>query len=151
DKLKLAVLFQMTYLGIPTIYYGDEIGMLGGRDPGCRHTMIWDTTKWNSNLRAWYRTMITMRNTYSVFRRGTVQTIIADSTKNLYAFMRRDSVTQAIVIINNSTDHRQLAAGDILHSENKWFDLTDGKDFPQGGVIDLSPRSGMVLISSKGK
>ena len=151
DKLKLAVLFQMTYLGIPTIYYGDEIGMTGGRDPGCRHTMMWDTTKWNSNLRAWYREMITMRNTYGVFRRGTVRTIIADSTKNLYVFTRRDSASQAVVIINNSTNHQTITTGNILPSGNNWFDFIHEKNLPQNGMIDLAPRSGTVLISSKGK
>ncbi|MFA6457748.1 MAG: glycoside hydrolase family 13 protein, partial [Bacteroidota bacterium] len=47
-RMKLAVLFQMTYLGAPMIYYGDEIGMEGGKDPDCRRCMIWDESHWNN-------------------------------------------------------------------------------------------------------
>ncbi|MBN2355676.1 glycoside hydrolase family 13 protein, partial [candidate division KSB1 bacterium] len=38
---KLMVLFQMTYLGAPMIYYGDETGMWGANDPCCRKPMMW--------------------------------------------------------------------------------------------------------------
>ncbi len=35
-KAALANLLMMAYPGVPSIYYGDEIGMLGGKDPDCR-------------------------------------------------------------------------------------------------------------------
>jgi cyclomaltodextrinase / maltogenic alpha-amylase / neopullulanase len=38
---KLAVLFQMTYLGAPMVYYGEEAGMWGANDPCCRKPMVW--------------------------------------------------------------------------------------------------------------
>src|SRR5262249_27360020 len=42
---KLMALFQMTYLGAPMVYYGDEAGMWGGDDPDDRKPMLWgDTT-----------------------------------------------------------------------------------------------------------
>src|SRR5690606_24305588 len=36
-----AAIFQMTYIGAPVVYYGDEIGMEGGADPDARRTMEW--------------------------------------------------------------------------------------------------------------
>ena len=33
QRLRLAVLFQMTFPGAPTIFYGDEVGLTGGQDP----------------------------------------------------------------------------------------------------------------------
>ena len=45
---RLALLFQMTYPGIPMLYYGDEIGMQGGADPDCRRPMIWEEEKTGS-------------------------------------------------------------------------------------------------------
>ncbi len=49
--LCLAVLFQMTYPGAPCVYYGDEVGLSGGRDPENRGTFPWDETRWDHDLR----------------------------------------------------------------------------------------------------
>ena len=45
SALRLATLFQMTYPGAPSIYYGDEIGMAGGHDPANRGAFPWDTAE----------------------------------------------------------------------------------------------------------
>lgn len=41
DLVKLAVLTQMTFEGVPYIYYGDEAGLFGGNDPENRKTYPW--------------------------------------------------------------------------------------------------------------
>ena len=50
-RLKLAFAIMFFYVGIPCIYYGDEVGMEGGYDPGCRGGFPWDSTKWDHELR----------------------------------------------------------------------------------------------------
>ena len=45
DKTRLAFLFQFAYPGAPAIYYGDEIGLVGGKDPGCRGAFLWEETQ----------------------------------------------------------------------------------------------------------
>ena len=45
--VKLAFLFQFAFLGAPAVYYGDEIGLRGGKDPECRGTFPWDEGRWN--------------------------------------------------------------------------------------------------------
>ncbi len=52
---KLATLFQMTYPGAPCIYYGDEIGLTGGKDPGCRKAFPWDENRWDADLLATFQ------------------------------------------------------------------------------------------------
>ena len=42
DKTRLAFLFQFAYPGAPAIYYGDEVGLVGGKDPDCRGAFLWD-------------------------------------------------------------------------------------------------------------
>ena len=37
-----AVVFQMTWPGCPTIYYGDEVGLAGWSDPDNRRPFPWD-------------------------------------------------------------------------------------------------------------
>src|SRR5438445_754415 len=44
-RMKLATVIQFTFAGTPCIYYGDEVGLDGGQDPGCRKCMEWDEAK----------------------------------------------------------------------------------------------------------
>ena len=50
-RMKLALLFQFTYVGAPSIYYGDEIGLKGGEDPDCRRAFPWSQDAWDLRLR----------------------------------------------------------------------------------------------------
>ena len=45
QKQYLVALMQFTYAGAPTIYYGDELGMVGADDPDDRRAMIWGRRK----------------------------------------------------------------------------------------------------------
>lgn len=51
-RLKLAFAILFFYAGMPCIYYGDEVGMEGGYDPGCRGGFPWDKEKWDHELRS---------------------------------------------------------------------------------------------------
>ncbi len=151
NKLKLAVLMQMTYVGAPMVYYGDEIGMVGGKDPDCRHTMIWDSTKWKGNLLAWYRTMCRLRDEHPVFRRGTFKTILVDTTNKLFGFVREDGSSKAIVILNNSITAHSVTVP--LEPGRKWYDAMDQKKMTLGretsGAMSVPARSGRVIISDE--
>jgi alpha-glucosidase len=58
---RLAVALLMTYIGVPCVYYGDEIGM-GGKDTlEARNCMNWDSSEWNLELRTFYQTLIKLR------------------------------------------------------------------------------------------
>lgn len=103
ERQKLAVLFQMTYPGAPMVYYGDEIGMRGGKDPECRGTMIWDGKKQRGDLLEWYRKMITLRRTSGVWRRGSFETLRADDQQQVYLFARNDGKARGVVAINAGT------------------------------------------------
>src|SRR5690625_5811344 len=63
DKVKLLFAFQFSFIGTPCIYYGDEIGMSGGEDPGCRACMIWVEKKQNSDLLKFVLIIIQLINT----------------------------------------------------------------------------------------
>jgi cyclomaltodextrinase / maltogenic alpha-amylase / neopullulanase len=100
EREKLAVLFQMTYPGAPMVYYGDEVGMEGGKDPGCRGTMVWEEKKQRTGLRDWYRKMIALRGAHQVWRRGTFEVLLTDDERNVYIFVRRDGNTCGVVVLN---------------------------------------------------
>ena len=40
DLMKAAVTLLFTYIGVPCVYYGDEVGLEGGDDPDCRRTFL---------------------------------------------------------------------------------------------------------------
>jgi glycosidase len=88
ERLKLAAFIQLTFTGIPMIYYGDEIGMTGADDPDCRRGMIWDEKRQNKALREYYKKLISIRKANRVFTYGDFITVLAEELKNIYGFRR---------------------------------------------------------------
>ena len=62
--LKLTALFQMTYPGAPSVYYGDEVGLQGGRDPDCRRAMPWEPAQWDTDLLDFFKKMVAIRRAH---------------------------------------------------------------------------------------
>lgn len=70
EKTRLAFTLLFGLPGVPSIYYGDEIGMEGGRDPDCRRAFIWDARRWSHTLQAHIRLLTQIRKAYPALRRG---------------------------------------------------------------------------------
>jgi neopullulanase len=99
SALRLAALFQMTMPGAPCVYYGDEIGLTGGPDPGCRAAFPWhDEPAWDRDLLDFYRAAIALRRRYPVLRTGTFEPL--PSPAETYAFRRVLDGQQAVVAFN---------------------------------------------------
>ncbi|MBC8099951.1 MAG: alpha amylase N-terminal ig-like domain-containing protein, partial [Armatimonadetes bacterium] len=86
----------MTYPGVPCIYYGDEIGMLGMRDPDNRRTMPWDESQWNHDLRAYYQRLIALRRGSHALQSGGYQQLEAAGERFVY---QRQSSQQRLIIV----------------------------------------------------
>jgi cyclomaltodextrinase len=100
ERLQLAILFQMTTVGAPCIYYGDEIGMTGGPDPDCRRAMPWDEKKWDTALLDYVKSCTALRRAHPALRRGAFRTLYARD--GAYSYGRRLHDQTVIVVINNS-------------------------------------------------
>ncbi len=72
DRIKLAYALMFFLPGAPCIYYGDEIGMEGGKDPDCRRTMPWEELKTRKAqpIYAFLRHLVALRRENSVLRDG---------------------------------------------------------------------------------
>lgn len=112
---KLFILFQMTNVGAPMVYYGDEVGMWGANDPDCRKPMIWDDIQYedsdvsiNSDLFDFYKRAISIRRNNVSLNIGDFQTLITNDSENLYAFMRSSSKQKIVVVINNSDSDKVI-------------------------------------------
>ncbi|MEN6417429.1 MAG: glycoside hydrolase family 13 protein [Clostridiaceae bacterium] len=103
-KLMLAAAFQMTYTGMPAIYYGDEIGMTGGNDPDCRKAMDWNHI--NADLLAFYRRITALRATEPALRLGSFSTVHADEQS--YGFLRHFGAETVYAIFNRSNETVRL-------------------------------------------
>jgi cyclomaltodextrinase len=84
-SMRLATLIQMTVAGAPSIYYGDEIGMAGEHDPGCRGAFPWDRPDaWQHDLRAFTADAIAFRRDHPVLRHGDFRVVGAEGTAAAY-------------------------------------------------------------------
>lgn len=101
--LKLGVALLFTFPGVPSVYYGDEIGLEGGRDPDNRRCMIWDSQYWNHDLRQWYQTLIRLRRTSTALRNGGFQLLYAAG--DTLAFQRQTPEERLLVVARRGDDH----------------------------------------------
>jgi len=160
---KLMALFQATYLGAPMIYYGTEAGMWGADDPDDRKPMVWadlkyesestdplnrtrqsDTVELNSELFAWYQRLFRIRHQETALRQGSFRTVLADDSKQIYAFERALGADSIIVVLNNDWNE-QTATFD---ASRPYRDLLTQKIFrPKENRISLrlNGKSGAIL------
>ncbi|ABR49094.1 alpha amylase, catalytic region [Alkaliphilus metalliredigens QYMF] len=97
-RLKLLSLFQMTFPGIPCIYYGDEAGAEGGNDPDNRRTYPWGSE--NEEILAWYKKITRIRRDHEVFVEGDWYSPYGD--RDVYTFVRQKDGERAFVLFNRS-------------------------------------------------
>ncbi|MCK6457303.1 MAG: alpha amylase N-terminal ig-like domain-containing protein [Phycisphaerae bacterium] len=109
-RVKLMTLCQMTFLGAPMIYYGDEVGMYGADDPSCRKPMYWDDLPPNDDpherpvpgLRDYFRRLIAIRNTSRSLQLGSFRVLATDDDRNILAYSRTLGRQSLLVVLNNS-------------------------------------------------
>ncbi len=106
NVFRLATLFQMTYPGAPCIYYGNEVGMMGGRDPDNRAPFPWDESQWNHELREAIKTYAHIRLQHPVLRTGEYVPIHAQGRH--LAYLRHAEGQRVLVVINASGSQWEL-------------------------------------------
>ena len=107
-KVKLAYTFLFAYPGAPAIYYGDEIGMLGGKDPECRAAFPWKAESQNYELRGYLQNMIAIRKKLPVLRRGDYRRIFLDDRRQCYIFARTLGRECVLVALNAGATQRHI-------------------------------------------
>jgi alpha-glucosidase len=100
----LGLIFQFTYIGTPTIYYGDEYGEQGGNDPDNRRTFDWTQANTGNTAVALTQNLISIRNQYPQLRTGSIKTLLVDTTNHIYAFGRWDANHRIAVVLNNTSN-----------------------------------------------
>lgn len=62
QRLRQTLAMMFFFPGIPMVYYGDEIGMTGGKDPDCRHGFIWNEAKWDTQTLSTVKQLAALKN-----------------------------------------------------------------------------------------
>ena len=126
DKMKLAVVFQMTFPGMPAIYYGDEIGMVGENDPDCRKTMTWDNI--NNDIHGFYKKLIETRKSDEALCMGTFSSIVCND--GVYGFFRKYKKKITYILINNSDNEKTIQLPLLDQAIDKeYFSLLNKKPY----------------------
>lgn len=152
ECLKLAFLYQMTYVGAPVIYYGDEIGMRGETDPMCRGAMVWDKGYWNIPLWEYVAKLIRIRHHTPALRSAEYHRVLTDDAKGLYVYRRGQGDEAAYVVINNACSPRAVAFCPLEWSDAPAAqDLLTDTSFPVvDGMLaaDVPAKKGFIFARS---
>ncbi len=139
DKATLykMITFIMAYPGAPCVYYGDEIGLDGDKDPQNRKCMEWDGSKWKMDIYNFYKKAIAWRNDNIELRRGALFTYSTDDKAGVYSFARVYKNSAVVATFSNSGE----LAGQAVNFR-KIFNFTDYEpsafaDFKTAAVTDL--------------
>jgi cyclomaltodextrinase len=141
ESLKLMATLQFTFEGAPCIYYGDEIGLEGGKDPDCRRCYPWDDPELlNGQLMAYYMKLIAIRKANPALRTGTFRPFLVDNERGLYAFERRSDTNHCIVALNRSRADHSVQ----LPSRINGMELFSGRKFASDR-LNVPARQALIL------
>ena len=99
-----AIVIQMTWVGAPTLYYGDEAGVCGFTDPDNRRTYPWGEE--DHSLLSFYKEAICIRKENPVLTHGSTRFLALDY--QFLSYGRFSEQDQIIVVINNSKEEKEI-------------------------------------------
>ena len=107
--LELAVVLQATLPGAPSVYYGDEIGLMGGLDPDCRRAFPWDPERWDAGILESTRAAFQLRRREAALRRGEIR--LGRAVDRAIAFERALGGDRISIGLNAGTGSVRLELG----------------------------------------
>ena len=97
--LKLAVFIQMTFEGVPYIYYGDEAGLIGEKDPDNRRTYPWENE--DKDILNFYKKIVKERKNNKLLLNGETK-FLKLSNQNIFGYIRYIKNNKVLILINRS-------------------------------------------------
>lgn len=130
SMMKIASLIQYTLPGVPSLYYGDEIGMQGMKDPFNRACMDWYEP--NTELHHWYKRLGEIRRGCKAFERGSFVPVYC-SYKTV-AYLRSGDNNEVLVAVNLDENAVDINVGSQWDNAYYFFEST-----VQNGNLHLEP------------
>ena len=138
-RFRLAAVLQLTTSGIPTIYYGEEVGRPGGDWPANRSDMPWGSRDVKPGagkprdeaLRKFYQKLISIRRAHPALSRGTHEGLSTEG--DLYVFLRHDAESGDAVMV--AINRGQQPANGLVPWPEAWR-ATAAEDLLNGGRLE---------------
>ncbi len=155
DSVRMMNIVQFCLPGAPHIYYGDEIGLEGGKDPDCRSAFPWDEKEWDKEHLRFIRQLIDIRKRLPQLRRGDFKRIMENDQKGLIIFSRRLRDQTAVVMINSKDTKTKIS---LLSNELPFpggielYDMLVGRTIGRlSDVLDLELKAfeGAIVVSKE--
>ena len=102
--MREAVVMQMTWVGAPTVYYGDEAGVCGFTDPDNRRTYPWGHE--DQELIAFHKEVIRIHKEHPALKTGSLK--ILGGEENILSYARFKGHDRIIVVINNRSERAEV-------------------------------------------
>ncbi len=139
DRVRLMYLFLLTFIGSPCIYYGDEIGMDGGGDPGCRACMEWDPDKQDLDLRQFIQNLIQLRKETPAFgAEGRFEFLHIFEESNSIVYQKQTGNEKLIFVINNSDQEQIITVPELAGQATQPIFADQAAELDEHGQVQLS-------------
>lgn len=158
ELAKLGAAIQFGWAGTPSVYYGEELGMEGGRDPDNRRGMKWSLATPKNDLLKTYKALIAARNGSRALQSGDPVSLSASDADQTVAFARVLGDEMAVVAANRSNSPRNL----VLNLSGKAPSAAYARGFEDvlGGrrvavsskgslTVRLGPKSAAFLVPAR--
>jgi alpha-glucosidase len=121
---RLAAAVLLTFPAVPSIYYGDEIGLSDLPKLGSRGCMVWDEQRWNHGLLGFYRTLISLRRSSAALQSGGFQMLAVEPDS--FAFQRATASERVLVVAHRGQQPRPAGPLPVAHGG-----IVDGARFTE--------------------
>lgn len=102
--MRQAVVMQMTWVGAPTLYYGDEAGVCGWTDPDNRRSYPWGRE--DNELIRFHKEMIRIHRDYQVFKTGSM--LYLHGENGLIVYGRFQGEEKAVIVVQTGGTQREI-------------------------------------------
>jgi 4-alpha-glucanotransferase len=143
DRLKVAAAIQFTAYGIPSVYYGDEVGLEGYGDPFCRMPMPWNDMdkEYRREILEYYKMLGRMRLEEDAFSGG--EFYILSHTESSIAYVREKNDSKILVIANMGDSFTLPLDGDAEYKNIETGEIVSSR-------VDVMSSSVLLLKQTKG-
>ena len=142
ELLKLLVVIQFTLPGVPLVYYGDEAGVQGGKEPDNRKSYPWG--KEDKELINFYNKIASIRNSENGLKKGDLN--IHETDLDVFVFERNYENEKIIVLVNVSNEQKLIKDISLNGSYVNLFNTNEKYKFVgNSNIISIFPYNFKIL------